>query len=125
MCTILFLYLLSLLLADISDSKRELFAWGLAVFTASLSGLCAFFDTGMPQVVLIFAGAFLFVGTLILGIVTLSERMDAAFYVSLLLLLILYAWGYVWGRVPMGYADRRVPAGGPVADPAVSGTLCH
>lgn len=96
-CTILFLYLLSLLLADISDSKRELFAWGLAVFTASLSGLCAFFDTGMPQVVLIFAGAFLFVGTLILGIVTLSERMDAAFYVSLLLLLILYAWGYVWG----------------------------
>lgn len=44
-CTILFLYLLSLLLADISDSKRELFAWGLAVFTAALSGLCPFWIT--------------------------------------------------------------------------------
>ncbi len=96
-CTTLFLYLLTLLLADISDGKRELFAWGLAVFTAALSGLCPFLDSGMPQVVLGFAGAFLFVGTLILGIATLSQRMDAAFYVSLLLLLILYAWGYVWG----------------------------
>lgn len=93
----LFLYLLSLLIADISDSRRELFAWGLALFTAALAGLCPFLDNGIPQAILGIVGAILFTGTLILAITTLSQRADAVFFTGLLLLLILYTWGYVWG----------------------------